>query len=318
MKRILVTGGCGFIGREVVCQLMEKDYQVIVADNLSNPQSKKLEYDCVFHEIDVGEYDKTHHAMHGIDACIHLAAWHGAVGYVDRHRAHILSGNNRIYEGIFPAAAWADAAIQRLVFVSSSTVYGATEDFPAKETDLMASPIPDTTYGRSKLIGEWYCRAYQQQYGLPYTIIRPSNVYGIEERPGGQVGDSHVIPDLFRKIASGQYPVELLGDGRQTRCWIHVKDLVRGIIMAMESKEAENEDFNMGGAEEVSIIDLARMIWEFCDVGKELRVSYVRGFAGDIKRQFMSIDKARRMLGWEPGVDFRDSLRQMVGWLKNG
>lgn len=114
---------------------------------------------------------------------------------------------------------------------------------------------------------------------------------------------------------SGQRPVELLGDGKQSRPFVHVSDLARGIVMALESEGAVNEAFNLAGTEEVSVIDLARRIWELCGVEGVFEAVGVPGFPHDVSRHSLSIDKAREVLGWEPRVSFADGLAQVVAWL---
>lgn len=313
-KRILVIGGCGFVGSKIVSLLLDKGYEVRVADDLSNPQSR-VGPGYEFLRIDIGDDEAAMKAFRNVDACIALTSRRGSTGFVHRNPTEILTGNNHIYNGTFQAAV--EAGIERLVFASTSLVYESARNFPSLEEEVTAMPVPVSVYGFSKLVGEQYCRAFSRAYGLPYTIIRPSNVYGINEVPGDRVGDTHVIPDLFKKISSGQYPVELLGDGRQTRCFIHMTDIARGFIMALEAEEAENEDFNMGGTEEIQVIELAEMIWQFCGIAKEFRVSYTASFPNDVQRNYLDISKADRLLGWRPQIPFRDGLREVVEWLGN-
>lgn len=312
-RRVLVTGGCGFVGSEVVDLLLSKGYEVVVADDLSNPQSRvKPGYE--FLHIDIGDKAAAAKAFEGVDACIALASRRGAIGYVHRHPTDILVNNNRIYNSTFECAV--EYGIGRLVFVSSSMIYESCKSFPWRESDVATLPMPVSVFGSSKLMGELYCRAFSRERGLEYTIVRPSNVYGINERPVGEVGDTHVIPDLFRKIVSGQYPLQLLGDGRQSRSFVHVSDIARGIVMALESEKAANEDFNMAGVEEVPIMGLARMIWNHCGMDKEFQVARVEGFPQDVQRQYMDITKAKTLLGWCPQVPFKDGLHEVVEWLR--
>lgn len=312
-KRILVTGGCGFIGSEVTRQLLERGYQVRVVDDLSKPESRVTEgYE--FRKIDLGNRAETLHAFEGADICINLAAKIGGIGYFHKYPATILSENNRIYSNTFEAAVKHN--LRRIIYISSSMVFESTPIFPSREEDVGRIPPPLTAYGFSKLIGEWYCRAFAGEYGLPYTIIRPFNAFGINEEPGEEVGYAHVIPDLVKKILFGQYPLELLGDGEQTRCFTHVRDVAWGIILAMESETATNEDFNLGTSEEIRIVDLARNLFELCRPNVEFQVKFIKGFEFDIRRRVPDASKAKRLLGWEPTVRFEDGLREVVEWLK--
>lgn len=196
-------------------------------------------------------------------------------------------------------------------------VFESTEHFPSHEKDLAVIPPPVSAYGFSKLVGEWYCYAFRDEFGLNYTIIRPFNAYGINEAPGEEVGYAHVIPDLIKKIISGQYPLQLLGNGKQTRCFTHVSDIARGIIMAMESKNAENEDFNIGSEKEIQMIDLAKLIWKKCGMIKPFKVRYVTGFKYDIKRRVPSSKKAARILGWKPKINLYKELPIIIEWVKD-
>ena len=314
MKKVLVTGGSGFIGSEVVKQLIELNkFNVVVADDLSKREAKASR-GCKFVKIDLTDKLETKKLFKGIDFCIHLAAKIGGIGYFHKYPATILSENNKLYSSVFEAAV--ENKIKRLVYISSSMVFESTKTFPSKESDVRKMPPPISAYGFSKLIGEEYCKAFADEFDLKYAICRPFNAYGINEAPGEEVGYAHVIPDLIKKILDGQYPLELLGDGKQTRCFTHVSDIARGIIMAMESEEAENGDFNLGTEEETKMIDLARMIFDACKVDKPFKVKYVTSFKYDVKKRVPSIQKSKKILGWEPKIKLEDELPNIINWIK--
>jgi nucleoside-diphosphate-sugar epimerase len=307
--RILVTGGCGFIGTEIVQQLVARGYAVRVADNLSKPYSR-IPPGCEFVRADLARDGEADRVFEGVRACINLAARIGGIGYFHRLPATILSENNRIYSNTFEAAV--RQKIDRMVFMSSSMVYESAERFPSKEEDVVKLPPPFTAYGFSKLVGEWYCRAFADQHGLRYTIIRPFNAFGPEEEAGAEVGDAHVIPDLVKKVRSGQYPIELLGDGQQTRCFTHVRDIARGVIVAMESERAVDQDFNLSRPEEITMLRLAEKIFALCDTGRPFRAKFVPGFPSDIRRRIPDTSKARELLGWEAEMSLDDGLREIL------
>jgi UDP-glucose 4-epimerase len=310
---ILVTGGCGFIGSEVVRQLLQRGYRVRVLDDLSKSESTPKEgYEFV--QVDLTDAAATIEAFAGGDVCINLAAKIGGIGYFHRYPATILSENNKIYSATFEAAA--RHKFRRMLYISSSMVFEATARFPSVEDDVFTIPPPVTSYGFSKLAGEWYCRAFAAEYGLPYTILRPFNAYGINETPGEEVGYAHVIPDVVRKVLDGQDPLELLGSGEQTRCFTHVHDIARGIIMAMESEHAANTDFNLGSSQEVKILTLARTIFNICRPSRPFRVRFVEGFNHDIQRRVPDAGKANRLLGWEPNIPFEEGLTEVIEWLR--
>jgi UDP-glucose 4-epimerase len=312
-KSILVTGGCGFIGSYVVRELISKGYNVTVADNLSKKESRIPE-NASFIRIDLTDKKKTEMIFKDIDVCINMASKIGGIGYFHKYPATILSENNRIYSSTFEAAV--KNRIKRMVFISSSMVFESTYKFPSKESDLNKIPPPVTGYGFSKLIGEYYCKTFKEEFGLDYTIIRPFNAYGINEYPGDFIGYAHVIPDLAKKILSGQYPLELLGNGQQTRCFTHVKDIARAIVMAMESERAINEDFNIGTPEETSMLHLAELLWGLCERKEPFAVKYSPSFQHDIKKRVPDVSKSKKLLIWEPKIMLKDGLRETVEWLK--
>ena len=312
-KSVVVTGGCGFIGTEVVRQLLAKGYPVRVVDDLSKPESQVSDaYEFV--QFDLADPARTLQAFKGMDVCINLASKIGGIGYFHKYPATIISENSKIYSSTFEAAA--RCGMERMVYISSSMVFESTETFPSREEDIFHIPPPVTSYGMSKLIGEYYCRAFLAEHKLPYTILRPFNAFGVNEAPGDEVGYAHVIPDLIKKALCDHGPMEILGDGQQTRSFTHVRDVTSGIIRAMESPAAVNEDFNLGTSEEVQILDLARMVFELCRPGEAFRVKHVGGFEYDIRRRFPDASKAKRLLGWEPRGHLKDGLVEVVEWCR--
>jgi nucleoside-diphosphate-sugar epimerase len=203
-----------------------------------------------------------------------------------------------------------------MIYVSSSMVFESTQKFPSQENDVGKIPPPITSYGFSKLIGEWYCRAFWDEFRLPYSICRPFNAYGRKEYPGLEVGYAHVIPDLVKKILSGVYPLEILGDGQQTRSFTHDSDEARGIIAVLESEKVFNEDFNIANPREIKIIDLAKMLWKLCGKTRKFRVKFVRSFTHDIRRRIPDTQKAERILGFKAKITLEEGLPEVVKWLK--
>lgn len=311
--KVIVTGGAGFIGSEVVNQLLGKGYQVRIADDLSKKEAQ-VPSNCEFLRMDLTDKNQALKAMQNMDYCIHLAAKIGGIGYFHKYPATILSENNKIYAAVFEAAV--AKKIKRIIYLSSSMVFESTNNFPSKEEDIYTIPPPVSSYGFSKLVGELYCRAFKEELGLNYTIIRPFNAYGINETPGDEVGYAHVIPDLIKKILSGQYPLEILGDGKQTRCFTHVSDIAKGIILAMESPKAINEDFNIGLEKEIKIIDLAKLIFKLCKINKPFKVKFGPTFQYDIQRRMPSSKKAGKILGWKPKRKLEKELPMIIEWVK--
>ena len=311
--KVVVTGGCGFIGSEVVKQLVGKGYDVRVVDNLSKPESSvKKGYQ--FLKLDLTKKKAALKAMEGMDVCINLAAKIGGIGYFHKYPATILSENNKIYSATFEAAV--KQKIKRMIYISSSMVFESAVSFPSKESDIKKIIVPISAYGFSKLSGEWYCQAFWDQYKLPFSICRPFNAYGINEFPGEEVGYAHVIPDLVKKILKNERPLKLLGDGKQTRTFTHVTDLADGIITVMKSKKAINEDFNIASPKEIEIADLARTLWRLCGTEKGFKAKFIPGFTYDIKRRIPDVSKMKKILGWEAKVELEEGLLEVIKWLK--
>jgi len=313
-ERIIVTGGCGFIGREVVAQLVARGDEVIVLDDLSKHESAEPPGAKVVHH-DLTDGTGSLDLFKGARKCIHLAAKIGGIGYFHRRPATILSENDKIYASVFEACA--HHGYERIVYFSSSMVFEKALRFPSKESDLSSTPAPLSAYGFSKLSGEWYCHAFWDERKLPFSIVRPFNAYGVNEAPGEEVGEAHVIPDLAKKLLDGQDPLEVLGDGQQTRCFTHVSDIARGAIMVLDSPKAENEDFNISSPEEMKMVDLAKMIWELVR-GKStpFRVKHVQSWTHDVQRRVPDVTKARDVLGFEARVRLRDELPAVVDYVR--
>jgi nucleoside-diphosphate-sugar epimerase len=313
-ERIIVTGGCGFIGREVVAQLVARGEDVLVVDDLSKPESAAPQ-GAKFVRQDLTDGKGTLEVMKGARRCVHLAAKIGGIGYFHRYPATILAENDKIYASVFQACA--KLKYERIVYISSSMVFEKALHFPSAESDLAATPVPLSAYGFSKLSGEWYCHAFKDEYGLDYSIVRPFNAYGVNEAPGEEIGEAHVIPDLAKKILEGQDPLEILGDGEQTRCFTHVSDIARGVLAVLDSPKAKNEDFNVSSPEELRVLDLAKLIWQEIK-GKDvpLRVKHVPAFKHDVKRRVPATEKAKRILGFEARVKLADKLPEVIAYVK--
>lgn len=309
---VLVTGGAGFVGREVVKQLLRKKYDVVVADRKEKKYSPSDK--CIYLEFNLTDKKLAKKAMRGVDYCLHLASESGGIGFTRRHPATILSENNKINAAVFEAAA--EENIKRIVYISSSMVFENAKKFPVKEDDLAKIQTPKTGYSFSKLMGERLCASFWDEFGLEYAIVRPSNIYGTGSFLNKEEGFAHVIPDFTRKIVSGNYPLEIYGDGQQTRCFIHVSDIAAGIIAAMESPNGMNQDFNICASEETKIIDLAQMLYRMCGNKKPFKSKHLKSFPDDVKRNYLSNEKAKRLLDWRPVRKFDVELEKIVKWVK--
>jgi nucleoside-diphosphate-sugar epimerase len=254
-------------------------------------------------------------AMEGCDKVIHLAAIVGGIGNFHKLPHTLLEMNHGLYNGVFRAAI--DHEVERFVYVSSSMVFERATRFPTREEDLRDTPAPWSAYGFSKLAGEVYCRAAHDEHGLRYTICRPFNAYGPGEMPEDEPGIAHMVPDLIRKVLSGQKPLQIFGSGEQTRTLTYVDDIADGIVTATLAAEGENEDFNISASDEMTVAEIARVVWE--ETGedpKAFELEHLPSFEVDVVRRWPDVSKAERVLGWKAQTGVRDGIRQTVDWLR--
>jgi UDP-glucose 4-epimerase len=313
-QRVLVTGGAGTIGTAVVKRLLrDADWEVRVSDQRTPPQW--MSESCQVHTGDLRDYDEARKAADGCSHVIHLAAIVGGIGNFHKLPHTLLEVNMGLYNAVFTAAL--ERRVERLVYVSSSMVYERANEFPTTEAYIVDTPIPESAYGFSKLAGEVYCRALNDEHGLPYTICRPFNAYGPGEMPEDEPGIAHAVPDLIRKVLSGRRPLQIFGSGEQTRTLTHIDDIAEGIVTAMGHPAAENEDFNISAGDELTVAEIARIIWEACgEPPEEFELEHLPTFQVDVQRRWPSVVKARELLGWEAQIDVRDGIADTVAWLR--
>ncbi|MBA2342233.1 MAG: NAD-dependent epimerase/dehydratase family protein, partial [Thermoleophilaceae bacterium] len=248
MSKVLVTGGAGTIGSAVVRRLVrDGEFDVRVSDQREAPAWMRDA--CEVHTGDLRDLSQSRAAAEGVDNVIHLAAIVGGIGNFHKLPHTLLEVNNALYNGVFRAAL--DVGVARFVYVSSSMVFERATEFPTTEAHIDTTPTPHSAYGFSKLAGEVYCRAAADEHDLPYTICRPFNAYGPGEVPDAEPGIAHAVPDLIRKVLSGQKPLQIFGSGEQTRTLTHVDDIAEGVVTAMSHPAAAGEDFNISASEEL-------------------------------------------------------------------
>jgi len=314
MTRVLVTGGAGTIGAAVVRRLLRGgDFEVRVSDQREPPSW--MTADCEVHTGDLRVLDEARAAAGGCTHVIHLAAIVGGIANFHKLPHTLLEVNNALYNGVFRAAL--EERVERLVYVSSSMVFENATEFPTTEAHVRDCPAPWSAYGFSKLAGEVYCRALHDEHGLPYTICRPFNAYGPGELPDPEPGIAHAVPDLIKKVLSGQRPLEIFGSGKQTRTLTHVDDIADGVVTAMTHPAGENEDFNVSASDERTIAEIAEIIWMACRRDPaDFELKHLESFEVDVQRRWPSVEKAKRLLGWEAQIDLHDGIRATVDWLR--
>ena len=314
MSRVLVTGGAGTIGAAVVRRLLsDPAYEVRVSDQRLAPQW--MREGCEVHTGDLRVLEEARTAMKGCTHVIHLAAIVGGIANFHKLPHTLTEVNNGLYNAVFRAAL--DCGTERFVYVSSSMVFERAEEYPTTEEHLPDCPVPLSAYGFSKLTGEVYCRAAHDEHGLPFTICRPFNAYGPGEVPDAEPGIAHAVPDLIEKVLSGQHPLQIFGSGEQTRTLTHVEDIADGIVTAMGSPAGLNEDFNISASQEMTVAEIAKVIWTACgeDPGR-FKLEHLPTFEVDVQRRWPSVEKARRLLGWEAKIGVEEGIASTVAWLR--
>jgi nucleoside-diphosphate-sugar epimerase len=315
MNRVLVTGGAGTIGAAVVRRLLrDPAWEVRVSDH--RPAPTWMRQGAAVHTADLRSHGRAREAIDGCTHVIHLAAIVGGIGNFHKVPYTLTEVNNALTGAVVHAAI--DEQVERFVYVSSSMVFERATQFPTTEEHLDDCPAPKSAYGFSKLAGEVYTRAAHDEHGLRYTICRPFNAYGPGELPDAdEPGIAHAVPDLIAKALSNQNPLEIFGSGRQTRTLTHIDDIADGIVTAMGSPAGENEDFNISASEELTVADIARLIWRACGHDPErLGFRHLESFTVDVQRRWPSVEKARQKLGWEARVDLREGIEQTAAWLR--
>jgi UDP-glucose 4-epimerase len=311
---VLVTGGAGTIGAAVVRRLVgDPAWEVRVSDQREAPGWMREA--CEVHTGDLRSVDQALAAVEGCTHVIHLAAIVGGIANFHKLPHTLLEVNTGLYNGVFRAAL--TERVERLVYVSSSMVFERATQFPTREEHVHECPTAYSAYGFSKLAGEVYCRALHDEHGLPYTLCRPFNAYGPGEVPDAEPGIAHAVPDLIRKVLSGQKPLQIFGSGEQTRTLTHVDDIADGVVTAMAHPAGENEDFNISASDERTVAEIARVIWEACgEDPAAFELEHLPSFEVDVQRRWPSVEKAKRLLGWESRIGLAEGIAGTVEWLR--
>ena len=329
--KILVTGSAGFIGGYLVQELLGRGHVVYGIDNYSKygPVEKTYDHHADYHFVEGDAKDTAllKNLVEDCDQVIGLAAIIGGISLFHEYAYDLLAENERITASTFDAAIWAfrNKHLAKINLISSSMVFESTDRFPTEEGDQLRYPPPLSTYGFQKLAGEYFAKGAWEQYKLPYTIIRPFNCIGVGEKralsdkvvlSGNiQLAMSHVVPDLVQKVLKGQDPLHILGSGNQVRHYTHGGDLAEGIRMCVESDAALNEDFNLSTGVSTSVLDLARLIWTKIRGAEPFRFVSDAPFKYDVQKRVPSVEKAKRILGFEASTTLDQALDEIIPWI---
>ena len=330
--KVLVTGSAGFICGYLVEELLAGGHEVVGVDNFSKygevEHASRTDARYRFVRGDAKDTALLKDLLRDCDHLVASAAMIGGISYFHEFAYDLIAENERITAATFDAALWAHkhARLQKITVLSSSMVYENTTHYPTVEGEERRCPPPASTYGFQKLAVEYFAQGAHEQFGLPYTICRPFNCVGIGERRARtdkeilsgnvKLAMSHVVPDLVQKILKGQDPLHILGEGNQVRHYTYGGDLARGIRVCIEHPKALNEDFNLSTATSTTVLELAEVIWKkIHGAAKPFRFTADAPFKYDVQKRVPSVEKAKRLLGFEATTPLDTILDEVIPWI---
>jgi UDP-N-acetylglucosamine/UDP-N-acetyl-alpha-D-glucosaminouronate 4-epimerase len=306
MAKALVTGGAGFIGSNLVRALLERGDSVRVLDNFSTGNRANLEeLDVEIVEGELRSYERVHNAVRGSEVVYHL----GALGSVPRSVQDPLTSSAVNVEGTLNVLLAArDEGVRRVVFASSSSVYGAKRELPVGES-LLADPI--SPYGVAKLAAERYCVSFSRVYeSFETVVLRYFNVFGPRQSPFTQY--AAMVPLFITAIAAGE-PVTIYGDGEQSRDFTYVANVVDATLRAAHADGASGRIFNVAAGTPASVNTVAETIGRILD--KPVQSTFAPPRPGDIRDSWADVTAAKDVLGYEPSVDLDQGLHRTIEYL---
>ena len=301
MTKVLVTGGGGFIGSNLVRALLERGDEVRVLDNFSTGNRDNLDgLDVEVVEGELRSYERVHNAVRGVELVFHL----GALGSVPRSVQDPLTSTAVNIEGTLNVLLAArDENVRRVVYSSSSSVYGTRRELPVTE-DQATDPI--SPYGVAKLAAERFCVSFSRVYEqFESVVVRYFNVFGPRQSPHSQY--AAMVPLFITAIAEDR-PVLVYGDGEQRRDFTYVDNVVEATLLAGDVPAANGRIFNVAASAPASVNEVAALIGRI--LGREVRKEHGRPRAGDIRDSWADVTAAREVLGWAPSVDLEEGLRR--------
>ena len=314
MATYLITGGAEFIGSNIVGELVRRGEQVRILDNLSTGKRENIapllspgaNPGVEFIEGDLRDLETVRRAVEGVDYVLHQAA----LPSVQRSIEDPLTTSEVNARGTLNLLIAArDAGVKRVVYASSSSIYGDSPTLPKTEE---MRPAPKSPYAASKLAGEHYCQAFHQVYGLETVILRYFNVFGPNQDPTSQY--AAVIPKFVTAMLRGERPV-IYGDGLQSRDFTYVTNVVRANLLAAEAEGVAGEVFNIACGKRYNLLELVAVINRI--LGTNLTPIHTAPRPGDVRHSQADISKAERMLGYRVEVEFEEGLKRIVKWYKS-
>jgi len=308
MSKYLVTGGAGFLGLNLVYHLLGQGEKVVVYDNFSSGKKKwtrEFSKDAKIHEGDILDVKELKKAARGVDYVVHLAGQSSVLKSVkDPAESLEINGMGTLQTLI----AARDAKVKRFIYVGSATAYGESPSLPKVET---MNDTPLSPYAVSTIAAENQCRVFFNTYGLQTVILRAFNVFGPYQETTGPY--SPVVSTFIQALIDGKQPI-VCGDGKQSRDFVHVDDLIEAIKSACIAPKAEGELFNIGTGSRITVNGLVNLINGI--LGKEIQPKYEEARPGDIRHSLADITKAQEMLGFRPRVSIMDGLSTAIEWYR--
>ena len=307
MRTFLVTGGAGFIGSHIAEALVRRGDRVRVLDNFSTGRRENLEAigEHQLIEADLNDADAVRQAVEGVDCIFHQAA----LPSVPRSLEAPLETNAACVTGTVTLLdAARRAGVRRLVYAASSSAYGDQPTSSKRETDL---PAPLSPYGAAKLAAEYYCRAFTASFGFETVCLRYFNVFGPRQDPTSEY--SAVIPKFVTAMLSGEAPT-IYGDGRQSRDFTYIANVVHGNLLAADAPEVAGRVFNVATGSSISLLELVERLNAL--LGTDIAPIHAPPRRGDILESLADITQARKHLGYEPQVDFEEGLRRSIDYYR--
>jgi nucleoside-diphosphate-sugar epimerase len=306
--KVLVTGGAGFIGSNLVRALLARGDDVRVLDNFSTGNRANLSGladDVELVEGELRSYERVHNAVRGVEVVFHL----GALGSVPRSVQDPLTSGAVNVEGTLNVLLAArDEGVRRVVYASSSSIYGNQPELPLREA---MAPDPISPYGVAKLAAERYCVSFTRVYSSFETVVlRYFNVFGPRQDPRSQY--AAVVPLFVTAIAAGE-PVTIFDDGEQSRDFTYIDNVVAANLLAADAAGASGRIFNVSSGAPASVNELAETIGRLLD--KPVERTYLPPRPGDLRNSWADVSEAREALGFEPSVSLEDGLRRTADFL---
>jgi len=307
-RRVLVTGGAGFIGSHLVDALVARGDDVVVVDNLSVGVRANLAQHAgnprmTLYAADVLDKAEMRRLAAGRDLVFHLATQCVRLSLFEPELVHRVNTEGTLNVLLAAVAA----GVSRFVYVSSSEVYGTATSVPMREDHPFD---PTTIYGASKLAGELYTTSFHRTHRLSTVIVRPFNTYGARSHFEGAYGE--LIPKFVVRVLNGQPPI-VFGDGEQTRDFTHVSDTVAGIVAAAASERLVGAAVNVARGEEITVNAIARLVLDACG-RSDLRPEHGQARPADVRRHYGDISRARQLLGFQPAISIHQGIGQYVEW----